>query len=157
MIAVQIGIAALLFPYLMRDLLTSILVIAASWPFTAMAQSLAGQTSRQHAAFTVAYVSGFLICLALWRIALRSFRAKAIAIAVASLLIFGGTFLAYLRCEYTLGTSANLLDFGHYSPILGALVVSNHDFQIHAPWILLGVNLILALIAATISHFITAD
>ena len=92
-----------------------------------------------------------------WRIALPSSRAKAIGIALATLLSLGGTLLAYFRCEYALGSSADLTAFACYSPILGALVVSTHDFHIHAPWIMLAIHLILALFATGISRFLTAE
>jgi hypothetical protein len=151
MLTVQIGASALLFPYLMRDLVSTILIIAASWPMTALAECLGSQTQRQPMALTALYVTAWLAGLGLWRIALRSARAKAIGISMASLWTIGGMFLAYFRSEYGVAAAPKLTALAGYSPILGSIVIAMQNSSLILAWEIIAGHFVLGLLASIIS------
>jgi hypothetical protein len=154
MLTVQIGGSALLFPYLMRDLVSTILIIAASWPMTALAECLGSQTQRQVMGLTALYVTAWLAGLGFWRIALRSARAKAIGISAASLVTIGGMVLAYLRSEYSLATAPKLAALTGYSPILGSIVIATQNSRHPLAWGIIAAHLALGLLAAIAAVFV---
>jgi hypothetical protein len=151
MLTVQIGASALLFPYLMRDVISTVLIIAASWPMTALADCMAGQTHRQPMALTALYVTAWLAGLGLWRIALRSARAKGIGISVASLWTIGGMALAYLRSEYGVAAAPKLTALAGYSPILGSIVIAVQNSRLLLAWEIIAAHLLLGLLAFAVT------
>jgi len=94
----QIITSALLFPFLLRDLLSGLTVVATAWPFVA----LAGVTSGAPPARVVAgccYVTSWLLALGLWNGWGR--RAAGLrGVAVATMLTAGTNVLFYLRLEF---------------------------------------------------------
>ena len=99
MTVTQITAAALLFPDLLADWQTALAVIAAAWPFAALAAALAA-LSLHRVAPAEMYVTGWLIGLSLWRGVLRGPRASAHGIAVASAATIGGAIVWYLAIEF---------------------------------------------------------
>ena len=133
MLVVQIGGAALLFPYLMRDARAALMVIAASWPFTALAGFLAAQVDQRKTPAAIVYVSLWLVALALWNSALRTPRQKGIGIAVAVLLAFGGPLTWYLSGEY--GTALSGETVATLGPILGSIAIAEQNPLQKGPWL----------------------
>jgi hypothetical protein len=148
MLVVQIGAAALLFPYLLRDCRAAAMVIAASWVFSILAAFLTGQAEHRILWATAAYVTAWLVGLAIWRSALRSARAQAAGVAIATLLAFGGPLLWYLRAEYGVQSSAmNWTQVSNWGPIMGALSIARTGHLVRDPWILAAGNVVAALVA----------
>ena len=123
LLATQVIASALLFPFLLRDWLTSIAILAAAWPFAAVAASLSS-VPVQRISTAEAYVMTWIVGLALWGVRLRETRAISYAVAVASLLAIGGLALGYLGLEFgssaaTVGESGARLNV--FWPALGAV------------------------------------
>jgi hypothetical protein len=155
MLVVQIGAAALLFPYLLRDFRAAVMVVAASWPFIILAGFLTGQAERRILWGTVAYVTAWLLGLAVWRSALRSARAQAAGVAVATLVSIGGPLLWYLRAEYGVQSSAvDWTQASNWGPIMGALSIAATDHLVRDPWFFAGGHLLAAFLAMGISRMI---
>ena len=155
MLVIQIGAAALLFPYLLRDRRAAAMVVAASWPFTVLAAFLTGQAEHRILWGMTAYVTSWLVALAIWRSALRSGRAQSVGVAIATLVAFGGPLLWYLRAEYGVQPSAfNWMELSNWGPIMGALSIARTDHLVRDPWIFAGGNLVAALVALGISWMI---
>ncbi len=150
MLVVQIGSAALLFPFLTRDARATAMVIAASWPFTVLAGFLASHADQRKIPAAAIYASAWLIGLALWNRALRSPRVKAAAVAVAALLAFGGPVLWYLHREYGFPAGAASDFEGTWGPILGAIAVAERDPLELWPWLFMGLHVVLAALACAI-------
>ena len=77
MLVMQIGMSALLFPYLLRDARAAGLVIVSSWPFTILAALLTGLPNKRMMLELLAFNTIWLLGLTLWRGALRSTRPQA--------------------------------------------------------------------------------
>src|SRR5437764_11820861 len=100
MVIVQLAASAMLFPFLLRDARVAGLVIAASWPFTFISGFLAGQLDPYVLSPVAAFVTAWLIGLALWSNILRSPRAQATGVCAALVFAVGTLLLWYLRAEY---------------------------------------------------------
>ncbi len=98
MIFAQMASAALLFPFLMRDGRAAIAVVLSCFPFLQFAGVMAS-TPLSRIAIASAFVSVWLITLALWRAALRP-RWQMWGVAIASLLTLGGLVIWYLEVEF---------------------------------------------------------
>jgi hypothetical protein len=130
MLAAQVAAASLLFPYLMRDWRTATAVIASAWPFAAVASVLSAAPLRATVAGE-AYVTSWLVALALWSAVLRTARLKLYGLAVAATLSVGGAALWYLAHEFSPGPAGAVGGSG--DRLLGAspLVASLRHL---APW-----------------------
>ena len=136
MLVVQIGASAMLFPFLLRDIWATSIVIATSWPFTIVAGVFTGRMDPWLPTVEAAgYVTLWLLGLAAWRSILRSPRAQAGGIAMATLAAFGGPLAWYLRAEFgnSSGGSPDL-----WGPIFGAMAVANHGMSLKGPWMVMG-------------------
>jgi hypothetical protein len=124
MLAAQVAAASLLFPYLMRDWTTATAVIATAWPFAATASVLSAVPLAATAAGE-AYVTVWLVTLALWSAALRTPRSKLYGLAVAAILSIGGAALWYLAREFNPGADVAVGGSGDRllaaSPLVAAL------------------------------------
>jgi len=105
MLATQVAAGALLFPYILGDWRTAAGVIAAAWPFAATASVLSA-TPLTTTAAAEAYVSIWLLGLALWRAVLPGTKSKSYGVAVTTTLTVGGALLRYLAREFDLTSSA---------------------------------------------------
>ena len=95
----QVVTVGLLFPFLFRDLRTSVQVVASAWPF----QLAAGYLSAVEPEVLVwpgALVTAWLGTLAACRALLRTARLQSIGVVVATLLTLGCAALRYLRLEF---------------------------------------------------------
>jgi len=107
MLATQIGASALLFPWLMRNVVSTAFVIGSAAPCVL----LAGMLSSTGGWMIVESASGvvlWLLGLAVWNRVLVSNRLKLLGIAVLSTLIIGGACLVYLRMEFSAESVPNL-------------------------------------------------
>src|SRR5690348_6559419 len=68
---IQIGASSLLFPWLMRNWRQSIMIVAASWPFIALAGLLSAEELRS-IGYVAVFVTAWLVVLIMLRIALRT-------------------------------------------------------------------------------------
>jgi hypothetical protein len=99
MAAMQIMAAALLFPALLKDWNQCAFAAISVWPMLRIAGLMGGE-SDAHIYATAAYVTGWLVTLALWRSILPTEASRMLAVAIASLWALGGPILLYLRAEY---------------------------------------------------------
>ena len=143
----QITASALLFHYLLRDVLVTVTVVATAWPFIALAGVLSG-VMPPRAAAGGCYVTAWLAALGMWNRWGR--RTDGLyGVAVAALLTLGTLVLFYLRLEFAphgtnsaeelarrwsiispplaairmLGTAPAAQDFGIPAAIAGAAVL----------------------------------
>lgn len=119
MLVAQIIASALLFPWLLRDGVTTLLVAAAAIAFGQVSAFIAG-ASHMRALLAGAYVVGWLIGLALWRDALSRWRATMPGVASAAALSLGGVVIAYLQAERWM-PSEHSIPSHQLGPIMGAL------------------------------------
>jgi len=102
MLAVQVIAAAMIFPWLMRSARSAVFVILTAGIFLQLAGLLGDENSREMAR-CVAISFVWLISLALWRTALNSPRAEAIATAISTSITIGGACSYYFRLEFSDG------------------------------------------------------
>jgi hypothetical protein len=152
MLFVQITASALLFPFLMRDLRAAAMVIATTAPFTVLAGFLTGTIDLVLQAYTAAFVLAWLLGLALWRVALRSDRARAVGITVALLVALGGPIAWYLCGEYVFQSSAvNWRNPDAGGPFFAALAVSTQGLAARSSWMLIATHVGISVFAALTS------
>jgi hypothetical protein len=101
MLVAQLAASALLFPWLMRNVMSGACVILVSAPFLQLAALLAEvELARAAVAWSVAAL--WMNALLAWSVALRaSGRAQLIGTAVAGSLTLGAPVLRYLRLEFS--------------------------------------------------------
>ena len=99
-LAAQIVAAALLFPWLMRNVATGLCVILVSAPFAQLAALLA-EVELSRAAVAWGFAALWMSALLAWSAVLRaSARARLVAVALAGALAIVGPVLRYLRYEF---------------------------------------------------------
>ena len=141
LLVTQIVASALLFPFLLRDAKTSVMVVLTIAPFVQLASYLS-MVGVARAALAAGYVAAWLATLALWRAILRTRGAQMRGVACALALSIGAAILWYVRAE---GGSAAPIDWsrdGLFGPILGALVQVEAQSSPSNIWIALAVLLI---------------
>ena len=99
LLAVQVAASAMLFPHLMPNWRTTAAIIATGWPFAAIASILSAVPLARMAA-AEAYVTVWLLALALWRAVLREHRLSLYGVALATTVSIGGAALYYFRLEF---------------------------------------------------------
>jgi len=104
LLVVQLAMAALLFPLLLRDWMQLVLAIAGSWPLLALAALLGGEPFL-HVASAGVYGAVWLTTLFFWRMALPSELPLRIGVAIAMLWTIGGPVLLYLHAEFGGGSA----------------------------------------------------
>ncbi|MDQ3439702.1 MAG: hypothetical protein M3478_05070 [Planctomycetota bacterium] len=134
MLVVQIAGSALLFPFLLRDVKTSAMVILSIAPFVQLSSYLSSIPITR-AALAALYIAVWLLTLAMWRVILGSRRSELLGVACATALSLGGAAIWYVRAEAREPTPIDWSQDGLLGPILGAIS------QLHAaplsPWIVL--------------------
>jgi hypothetical protein len=141
MLVTQVSASALSFPFLLRDARAAAMVIAASWPFTILAAFLTGNVELRPLAGAIIYISAWLTGLALWRVALRTDRARAVGVCIATLLTLGIPLLWYLGAEFIVQSDAvKWASAAGWGPTFGVLAVSLHDPLIVRAWIFAGAH-----------------
>lgn len=101
MLLLQTTAAGLLFPCLLPTLATTLILIAAAWPFILLAGILSS-TPPLPLLFAGAYLSTWLLLLGLWQQILSSPKQRLTACALATALTLGGPLLGYLQAEFRL-------------------------------------------------------
>ena len=143
MICVQIIASAMLFPLLLSSWRTTAACIAAAWPFVFLAGVLA-ERYIDRVAMASAYVSGWLLLLAIWNRLLKSPSAKMFLVAITSVIALGGPLLWYLWAEFHHGGFVSPGRLTAFTPILAAISLvrkSQPDLMLWIPLVLaLGVS-----------------
>src|SRR5688500_886608 len=98
-LGMQVVAGGMLFPFLFRDVRTTIQVIATSAPFQFAAAALAALPVRELLG-PILLVLCWLIGLAAWAAVLTSARAQLLAVAGANCLTLGGGLVQYLRLDF---------------------------------------------------------
>jgi hypothetical protein len=149
MITVQIVSAALLFPFLLRDVRAAALVGAAAIPMGLLAAFLAGTAPRRQMVAPILYLEMWLATLFLWRIALRTPRSQGAGIATALFVALGAIVYYYVRLEYGPSPEPLLLkSIEGWSPVFGAIAAGDYLSLTLSGWLLLVACLGSGLIAA---------
>ena len=155
MLVAQIVGSALLFPFLLRDARSGTMVVAMTPPFTVLGTFLTGLIDWRQQTAVASFVGVWLLGLALWRAALPSARAKAVGVAVATLVALAGPIAWYLRAEYAppaLGTPQGPR-LALWGPIFAAFELALRDPMLRHAWYLCGAHLGLAAVAWISHHF----
>lgn len=156
LMAAQIGSSALLFPYLMRDWRTVLALMSTTWPFLAAAAALSA-VEMTRTAVAAAYVSAWLLGLALWRVALDDDRPsrQMFGVAVAACLAMGGASLFYLRLEFAFVDTIVGESGGHFTAltplVAGLRQLTPHDPRA-ADWIVPAAVCVTALVVNLTRH-----
>jgi hypothetical protein len=141
-LAAQIGASAALFPWLMRDRRAVVVTVCAAWPFIAFAAVLSALPPGP-TAMVAAFVTGWLVVLAIWNAGLRSPKWRLVASAVAGLASVGGALLWYLRAEFATPGVGNPPANGRYGPVIAAIGLARGEPQHVSTWVFLSVATIL--------------
>jgi hypothetical protein len=155
LLGAQVGFAALLFPWLLRDLFAAELAIASCWPALALAVMLSAFKPGT-LPIVGGYVTLWLAVLTAWRFALPSEKSQLIGSAVAATWAIGGPVVWYMRAEFNspMQTSPNPGPF--FGPLTGALaqVDGNASGGRASDWIVLAVLLVAGVFAAWIVNLL---
>ena len=120
MLVTQVAGSALLFPFLLRDVKTSAMVILSIAPFIQLSSYLS-TVPVSHAALAALYVAVWLLTLAIWRVILDSRIREMLGVACASALSLGGAMIWYVRTE---AREPAPIDWSHdalFGPTVGAI------------------------------------
>jgi hypothetical protein len=98
MLVTQVTASALLFPFLLRDVKTTAMVILSIAPFLQLSSYLSS-VPIPRAAMAAAYVATWLLALAMWRAILVSRRSQFVGVACATALTLGGAVIWYVAAE----------------------------------------------------------
>jgi hypothetical protein len=157
MLIAQIVGSAMLFPFLLRDLRSSAMVIAMAPPFAVLGTFLTGLIEWRQQTAVASFVGVWLLGLALWRPALRSDRAKAVGVTLGMLAAVGGPLAWYLRAEYALQPSplgaAEWPWLAMWGPIFASIGVAMRDPLLRQAWYFASGHLAIAAVACTAHHF----
>ena len=141
MLVAQIAVSALLFPWLLRDRITTILVAASGILFLYLAAFLAG-VDHVRVTLVAGQVVGWIVGLAMWRPLLAQWRATMIGVGMATCVSLGSALLVYLRADAAKEPASWTV---HLGPIMSALA------QLHsaslASWAFVIVLLITSILA----------
>jgi hypothetical protein len=96
----QLVVAALTFPWVLRNLATSAAIILTAAPMLQLA-SLLAQASTIETLLAWGFVSAWIVCGALWARTLRSTVARSVGVAVAGVLVIGIPLGRYLTLEFS--------------------------------------------------------
>ncbi len=126
MLVTQIVASALLFPFLMRDAKTSVMIVLTIAPFVQLASYLSAVPITR-AALAALYVAAWLTTLATWRVFFRSRSAEMFSVALAVAWSVGIAIAWYVMAESRVSAGVDWATDGLFGPILGAIA------QVHAP------------------------
>jgi hypothetical protein len=149
LMAAQVGLASLLFPWLLRDISAAVMAIASCWPALALAVML---SALKPAALLIAggYVTLWLAVLTAWRFALASERSQMIGTAVAATWAIGGPVVWYLRAEFNSPMQSAVSPGPFFGPLTAAVlqIDASASGRRVSDWLLLAGLFILGLAAA---------
>ena len=145
MVVAQIALSALLFPLLLRDFASGIVIAASTWPFLLLA-GLLSSTSSHRLLEVGTFISLWITALGLLRT--ESMKWNAWTSAIVSTIAIGGAIAAYLRAEFATGAIDGLL----FGPLIGALDVLHKSDDRWKGWMLLSIFLIVAAVFRIVSH-----
>jgi hypothetical protein len=120
MLVAQVVASSLLFPWLMRNLMTAACVILTSAPFVLLAGMLA-EAGLSSAARAWGYVALWLAGLAACTETLQTRRAKLVGVALAGVLAVGVPLVRYLESEFHALPHAQPAALRWLNPVAGAL------------------------------------
>jgi hypothetical protein len=126
MLVTQVIASAMLFPFILRDVITSAMAILAVAPFVQLA-SYVSEIPLPNASLAGAYVAMWMLALAMSKSILQTPRGEMLAVACATALSLGGAIVWYVGAEeMESGQIAWPVD-ALFGPILGVIA------QLHAP------------------------
>jgi FtsH-binding integral membrane protein len=146
MLVAQVVAAAMLFPFLLRDVKSSAMVILTIAPFVQLA-SYFSSVPVTRAALAALHVATWLTTLALWRATLRTRYSQILGVACAVALSMGGTLIWYARAE---SREAGVIDWSGdalFGPILGAIAQVNAPSVAASSWFAASALLIFSAVA----------
>jgi hypothetical protein len=153
MVVAQIAMSALLFAVLIREFASAMVLTAASWPFLLLA-GLLSSTASERLVEAGAFISGWIIGLALWRG--ESVKWNSWASAIASTYAIGGAIAGYLRAEFGSGNPPRVIDGLIFGPIVGAIDILHGAEDRWRGWILLPILLMLGGVVRILAHRLRA-
>ena len=151
LLAVQVGFAAMLFPWLLRDLSTAVMAIASCWPALALAVML---SSLKPGTLVIAggYLTLWLASLTAWRFALANEKSQMIGTAVAATWAIGGPVVWYLRAEFNSPMQSALNPGPFFGPLTGALTQIGASGARLSDWLVLAMLFFLGCAATVMTH-----
>ncbi|MGB7156423.1 MAG: hypothetical protein WBD40_00065 [Tepidisphaeraceae bacterium] len=150
MIVVQVTAAALLFPLLLRDATTTLMVILTTVPFLQLAAYLSS-VSLSRAGLAGGYVACWIATLALSRAMLRTRQAEMLGVALALAWSVGGAVIWYVNAESREPARIDWSHNGLFGPILGGIAQIAAPTAVAGPWI---VAIALSLVSGALSFLI---
>ena len=120
MLVTQITASAMLFPFLLRDGKTTVMVILSIAPFLQLSSYLSSMPTVR-AAMAAAYVATWLLALGTWRATLVSRSSQFVSVAFATALALGGAVIWYVTAEAR-DPRTNALSPAFFGPVVGVLV-----------------------------------
>lgn len=146
MMAGQMVVLALMFPFLLRSAGASVAIAASGWPFLLLAGVLAS-TPGQQVGWCAAYLTLWVAVLAMWRSVLRTRALQMVGVAIPSALVLGMPLLEYLHEEFSGGAETPTGAFiGRWNPHAGWLSILEGDEARAGTW-----GLAIALLMAAIA------
>lgn len=146
----QIVASALLFPFLLRDIATSAMVVLTIVPFVQLAGYLSA-TPMSRVALAAAFVATWLATLAALRTLLHEREGKMLAVALAAAWSLDMAIVWYVMAESRERADIDWLTDALFGPILGAIAqVESHDIAV-GPWLIaLAALLIVSCVSAMV-------
>jgi hypothetical protein len=152
MLAAQVVVCALLFPWLMRNLATGACVILVSAPFVQLAATLA-EVDFARAAGAWSLAALWMSALLAWSVALRaSPRGRLLAVALAVALAVGGPVLRYLRSEFFPFVDPPRETTRWVDPVTAVVAQLHTGAADASPWALVAVLLVVGVLACAKSR-----
>ena len=143
MIVAQVVAVSLLFPFLLRDAATTLMVILTALPFLQLAAYLSS-TPLVRAGLAAAYVAAWIITLALLRAGLRTRSAALLGVAIAVAWSVGGAIVWYASAESREASAIDWSRDGLFGPMLGGVAQIATPRPVAAPWVTAIVLLIIS-------------
>jgi hypothetical protein len=136
LIVVQITASALLFPLILPTLPSTLIAIAASWPFLQLAGFLAAAPPLRVLG-SACYLALWLLTLNLWLRLLPHRKSLLIGVAIATTLALAGPLLWYLKAEFGMTDSpaaAWPID-SRLGPVMGGLAMVHGGSKVVPQWL----------------------
>lgn len=151
MLVVQTIASAMLFPLLLRSLVSTLMTVGLSVIFAELAAFLAGEDISRPMMIYVAWPALWIVGLWGWLAALRTRRAQMAGVAAAVLLSAGGAVLAYLSREF--GDASQSFPWGGrgwMGPTIGAIAMIETRTAAGTIWYGMGLHLLLGALGGSL-------
>jgi hypothetical protein len=145
MVVAQIALSALLFPILLQNFATAMVMAATTWPFLLLA-GLLSSTPSYRSLEAGAFISIWMIALGALRV--DSAKSNAWMSCIVSAIAIGGACAAYLRAEFGSGE----ISTSFFGPIVSALDVLHGVDDRWRSWMVLPVFLMAAGVLRFVSY-----